>query len=564
MDYGIFDFLKLIGSLGVFLYGMKLMSEALQKVAGDKMRHILAAMTSNRVKGVITGLLITTIIQSSSATTVMVVSFVNAGLLNLVESIGVIMGSNVGTTVTAWLISILGFKISMAEVSLPLIGLCLPLLFSNKRSRKSWGELIIGFGLLFIGLEFLKNSMPNLNENPEIFTFLQNYTDMGYGSYILFMLIGTALTILIQSSSATMALTLVMCANGWISYDIAASMVLGENIGTTITANLAAMVANTTAKRAAFAHFLFNVFGVTWVLAIFPVFLKWIEELSVFVGIGDPSTNIEAVPMSLSLFHTVFNVSNVLLLIWFTKLIARLVTKIIPTRESNEDVFKLKHIKIGLLSTPDASLFQAKQEIALYGKNTRDMFQQVAASLNMTSKDFEKQFDKLVKLEDESDKIEVEIADYLTKVSESKLSTENSQRIRAMFKIVSEIESIADSSLNVAKAMLRKIEQNQTFTEDLNHKLKSMFALVDETLGVMCDNLTMEYKEVNAKKAYELEHAINDYRTILKQEHLIAIEEKRYNYPTGILYTDMFSECEKIGDYAINVTQAIKEIGTDN
>ena len=564
MDYGIFDFLKLIGSLGVFLYGMKLMSEALQKVAGDKMRHILAAMTSNRVKGVITGLLITTIIQSSSATTVMVVSFVNAGLLNLVESIGVIMGSNVGTTVTAWLISSLGFKISMAEVSLPLIGLFLPLLFSNKRSRKSWGELIIGFGLLFIGLEFLKNSMPNLNENPEIFTFLQNYTDMGYGSYILFMLIGTALTILIQSSSATMALTLVMCANGWISYDIAASMVLGENIGTTITANLAAMVANTTAKRAAFAHFLFNVFGVTWVLAIFPVFLKWIEELSVFVGIGDPSTNIEAVPMSLSLFHTVFNVSNVLLLIWFTKLIARLVTKIIPTRESNEDVFKLKHIKIGLLSTPDASLFQAKQEIALYGKNTRDMFQQVAASLNMTSKDFEKQFDKLVKLEDESDKIEVEIADYLTKVSESKLSTENSQRIRAMFKIVSEIESIADSSLNVAKAMLRKIEQNQTFTEDLDHKLKSMFALVDETLGVMCDNLTMEYKEVNAKKAYELEHAINDYRTILKQEHLIAIEEKRYNYPTGILYTDMFSECEKIGDYAINVTQAIKEIGTDN
>lgn len=564
MDYGIFDFLKLIGSLGVFLYGMKLMSEALQKVAGDKMRHILAAMTSNRVKGVITGLLITTIIQSSSATTVMVVSFVNAGLLNLVESIGVIMGSNVGTTVTAWLISILGFKISMAEVSLPLIGLCLPLLFSNKRSRKSWGELIIGFGLLFIGLEFLKNSMPYLNENPEIFTFLQNYTDMGYGSYILFMLIGTALTILIQSSSATMALTLVMCANGWISYDIAASMVLGENIGTTITANLAAMVANTTAKRAAFAHFLFNVFGVTWVLAIFPVFLKWIEELSVFVGIGDPSTNIEAVPMSLSLFHTVFNVSNVLLLIWFTKLIARLVTKIIPTRESNEDVFKLKHIKIGLLSTPDASLFQAKQEIALYGKNTRDMFQQVAASLNMTSKDFEKQFDKLVKLEDESDKIEVEIADYLTKVSESKLSTENSQRIRAMFKIVSEIESIADSSLNVAKAMLRKIEQNQTFTEDLDHKLKSMFALVDETLGVMCDNLTMEYKEVNAKKAHELEYAINDYRTILKQEHLIAIEEKRYNYPTGILYTDMFSECEKIGDYAINVTQAIKEIGTDN
>lgn len=561
MDYGLFDFLKLIGSLGVFLFGMKLMSEALQKVAGSRMRHILSAMTSNRVKGVITGILITAIIQSSSATTVMVVSFVNAGLLSLIESIGVIMGANVGTTVTAWLISILGFKVSMAEISLPMIGLCLPLLFSGKRSRKSWGELIIGFGLLFIGLEFLKNSMPNLNDNPEIFTFLQEYTDMGYASYFLFMLIGTALTILIQSSSATMALTLVMCANGWISYDIAASMVLGENIGTTVTANLAAMVANTTAKRAALAHFVFNVFGVIWVLSIFPVFLNWIEKLSVFLGIGNPATNIEAVPMALSLFHTAFNIANLLILIWFTKLIAHLVSKLIPMRESNEDAFTLKHIKIGLLSTPDASLFQAKEEITLYGNNTRDMFHKVTECLNLSAKDFEKPFENLIRLEDESDNVEIEIANYLTKVSESKLSTENSQRIRAMFKIVSDIESIADSSLNVAKAINRRNEQNVVFPEELTNKLKHMFALVEETLNTMCLNLAMEYKAVNAKKAYELERSINDYRTILKQEHLIAIEEKRYDYPTGILYNDMFSECEKIGDYAINVTQAIKEIG---
>lgn len=561
MDYGLFDFLKLIGSLGVFLFGMKLMSEALQKVAGSRMRHILSAMTSNRVKGVITGILITAIIQSSSATTVMVVSFVNAGLLSLIESIGVIMGANVGTTVTAWLISILGFKVSMAEISLPMIGLCLPLLFSGKRSRKSWGELIIGFGLLFIGLEFLKNSMPNLNDNPEIFTFLQEYTDMGYASYFLFMLIGTALTILIQSSSATMALTLVMCANGWISYDIAASMVLGENIGTTVTANLAAMVANTTAKRAALAHFVFNVFGVIWVLSIFPVFLNWIEKLSVFLGIGNPATDIEAVPMALSLFHTAFNIANLLILIWFTKLIARLVSKLIPMRESNEDAFTLKHIKIGLLSTPDASLFQAKEEITLYGNNTRDMFHKVTECLNLSAKDFEKPFENLIRLEDESDNVEIEIANYLTKVSESKLSTENSQRIRAMFKIVSDIESIADSSLNVAKAINRRNEQNVVFPEELTNKLKHMFALVEETLNTMCLNLAMEYKAVNAKKAYELERSINDYRTILKQEHLIAIEEKRYDYPTGILYNDMFSECEKIGDYAINVTQAIKEIG---
>lgn len=561
MEYGLFDFLKLIGSLGVFLYGMKLMSEALQKVAGERMRHILSAMTSNRVKGVVTGMLITAIIQSSSATTVMVVSFVNAGLLNLMESIGVIMGANVGTTVTAWLISILGFKVSMAEISLPMIGLCLPLLFSNKRSRKNWGELIIGFGLLFIGLEFLKNAMPNLDENPEIFTFLQEYADMGYASYILFMLIGTGLTILIQSSSATMALTLVMCANGWINFEIAASMVLGENIGTTVTANLAAMVANTTAKRAAFAHFLFNVFGVIWVLAIFPLFLHWMEMLSVAMGIGNPMTNVEAVPMALSLFHTIFNVANVFILIWFTKLIAHFATKLIPNSDSGEDAFTLKHIKIGLLSTPDTSLFQAKQEILLYGKNTKDMFHQVTECLELPNKEFEKKFPYLVKLEDESDNVEVEIANYLTKVSESKMTTENSQRIRAMFKIVSEIESIADSSLNVAKAINRRNDQNVVFPEELTNKLKHMFALIEDTLGVMCTNLNAEYKEVNAKKAYELEQAVNDYRTILKQEHLIAIEEKRYDYSTGILYNDMFSECEKIGDYAINVTQAIKEIG---
>lgn len=561
MEYGLFDFLKLIGSLGVFLYGMKLMSEALQKVAGERMRHILSAMTSNRVKGVITGILITAIIQSSSATTVMVVSFVNAGLLSLVESIGVIMGANVGTTVTAWLISILGFKVSMAEISLSMIGLCLPLLFSNKRSRKNWGELIIGFGLLFIGLEFLKNSMPNLDENPEMFTFLQEYADMGYASYILFMLIGTVLTILIQSSSATMALTLVMCANGWINFEIAASMVLGENIGTTVTANLAAMVANSTAKRAAFAHFLFNVFGVIWVLSIFPLFLGWIEALSVAMGIGNPETSVEAVPMALSLFHTAFNISNVLILIWFTKLIARFATKIIPAQETGNDAFKLKHIKIGLLSTPDTSLFQAKQEIILYGKNTKDMFHQVTECLELPSKDFEKKFENLVKMEDESDNVEVEIANYLTKVSESKMTTENSQRIRAMFKVVSEIESIADSSLNLAKAINRRNDQNVIFPEELTNKLKHMFALVEDTLTTMCNNLNQEYKEVTAKKAYELEQAINDYRTILKQEHLIAIEEKRYDYPTGILYNDMFSECEKIGDYAINVTQAIKEIG---
>lgn len=563
MNYSIWDFLQLIGSLGVFLYGMKLMSEALQKVAGNKMRKILAAMTSNRVKGVVTGLLITAIIQSSSATTVMVVSFVNAGLLDLVSAIGVIMGANVGTTFTAWLISILGFQVSMGDLSLILIGAGVPLLFSRKRIRKSWGEFIIGFGLLFIGLEFLQQHMPKINENPELLRFLRNYTDLGYGSYLIFLLIGTFLTVIIQSSSATMALTLVMCANGWIGFDIAASMVLGENIGTTITANLAATVANTAAKRAAFAHFLFNMFGVCWVMALFPLFLKGVGALSVELGIGDPFTDTQSVPVALSLFHTCFNVANVLILIWFTKSLAHIVTRIVKPKESAEDAFTLKHIKIGLLSTPEASLFQAKQEIVQYAQNTQDMYRQVVECLHMPSREFETKFEKIDKLEDESDVVEVEIADYLTKVSESKLSTENTQRIRAMFRVVSEIESIADSSLILAKAIARRNEQGIVFPENIDEKLQHMMAIVDESLTVMCGNLSQDYPNVKAKKAYEVEQTINDYRTILQQEHLTAIEEKEYDYATGIIYSDIFSECEKIGDHAINVTEAIKEISSN-
>ena len=563
MNYSIWDFLQLIGSLGVFLYGMKLMSEALQKVAGNKMRKILAAMTSNRVKGVVTGLLITAIIQSSSATTVMVVSFVNAGLLDLVSAIGVIMGANVGTTFTAWLISILGFQVSMGDLSLILIGAGVPLLFSRKRIRKSWGEFIIGFGLLFIGLEFLQQHMPKINENPELLRFLRNYTDLGYGSYLIFLLIGTFLTVIIQSSSATMALTLVMCANGWIGFDIAASMVLGENIGTTITANMAATVANTAAKRAAFAHFLFNMFGVCWVMALFPLFLKGVGALSVELGIGDPFTDTQSVPVALSLFHTCFNVANVLILIWFTKSLAHIVTRIVKPKESAEDAFTLKHIKIGLLSTPEASLFQAKQEIVQYAQNTQDMYRQVVECLHMPSREFETKFEKIDKLEDESDVVEVEIADYLTKVSESKLSTENTQRIRAMFRVVSEIESIADSSLILAKAIARRNEQGIVFPENIDEKLQHMMAIVDESLTVMCGNLSQDYPNVKAKKAYEVEQTINDYRTILQQEHLTAIEEKKYDYATGIIYSDIFSECEKIGDHAINVTEAIKEISSN-
>lgn len=587
MDYGIFELLKLIGSLGVFLYGMKLMSESLQKLAGNKMRQILTAMTSNRITGVLTGIFITALIQSSSATTVMVVSFVNAGLLDLVGSIGVILGANVGTTVTSWLVAGLGLgKFSMSDLALPIIGCTLPLLFSKKRSRKNWGEMFIGFGLLFLALRFLQETMPtDIHDFPGVGEFIQKISFLGFRSWIIFLLIGAVLTTIFQSSSATVALTLVICSKGWIGYEDAAAMIMGENIGTTITANIAAAVANVQAKRAALAHFIINVFGVVWLFAIFPPFLHFIGDLSVSLHISrynpvysdprlleqafSPEARIgvlasinAAMPLVLSLFNTLAKGINVAILIWFTKFLAKFVSRIIPPK-TGEDAFKLKHIKIGLLSTPDASLFQAKQEISLYGQNTLEMYHKMIQGFDMPRSEYEKTFDQLQQMEDESDQVEVEIADYLTKVSESKLSTENSQRVRAMFKIVSEVESVADSILNIAKAINRRNEQNVTFPEELSNKLKHMFALVDESIVVMCSNLNIEYTQVNAKKAYELEKAINDYRTILKQEHLMAVEEKRYDYTMGIIYSDMFSESEKIGDYTINVTQAIKEIGHD-
>ena len=585
MDYDIFELLKLIGSLGVFLYGMKLMSESLQKLAGNKMRQILTAMTSNRITGVLTGIFITALIQSSSATTVMVVSFVNAGLLDLVGSIGVILGANVGTTVTSWLVAGLGLgEFSMSDLALPIIGCTLPLLFSKKRSRKNWGEMFIGFGLLFLALRFLQESMPtNLHDYPGVGDFIQKISNLGFRSWMIFLLIGAVLTTLFQSSSATVALTLVICSKGWIGYEDAAAMIMGENIGTTITANLAAAVANVQAKRAALAHFIINVFGVIWLFAIFTPFLHFIGDLSVALHLsrynpiysnphllneafspearaGVLASINAAMPLVLSLFNTLAKGINVTILIWFTKLLAKIVSRLIPPK-AGEDSFKLKHIKIGMLSTPDASLFQAKQEISLYGQNTLEMYHKMVQAFHLPAGEYEKEFEKLQQLEDESDRVEVEIADYLTKVSESKLSTENSQRVRAMFKIVSEIESVADSVLNVAKAIYRRNEQNISFPEELSNKLQHMFSLVDESIVIMCSNLNMEYTQGNAKKAYEIEQAINDYRTILKQEHLLAVEEKRYDYSLGIIYSDMFSECEKIGDYTINVTQAIKEIG---
>ena len=561
MNYGLLDFLTLVGSLGLFLFGMKMMSESLQKVAGDKMRNILAAMTSNRFKGILTGMLVTMVVQSSSATTVMVVSFVNAGLLNLVQSIGVIMGANIGTTFTAWLISLLGFKFQISALALPLIGLSFPLLFSKNKRRQSWGELVIGFSLLFMGLDFLKESVPNIGENPEILSFLSSYTNLGMGSVAIFIVIGTLLTVVIQSSSATMALTLVMCNQGWISYELAAAMVLGENIGTTITANIAAAVANVSAKRAARAHLIFNIFGVIWMFFIFKWYIGTIASTLIDMGAIDPFQNPEGVPIALSVFHSSFNLINTFLLVWFTPQIVKVVTKLIPTKEMEEEEFRLKHIGIGIMSTAELSLLQAKKEIVIYSKRTTKMFGFVRELFKETNdKNFQQTFERIAKYEDISDRVEVEIATYLNKVSSHDLSEESSKRLQAMFKIISDIESISDCNYNLARTFRRKKEANIWFNQEVRDNLNKMFDLVEESLQIMNANLEVGYTGINLGPAYEIEERINQYRNGLKEEHIKNVEGNKYKYQAGVIYNDLFSEAEKLADYAINVSEDVAEI----
>ena len=559
MEYGIIEVLTLLGSLGIFLFGMKLMSESLQKVAGEKMRSILAAMTSNRAKGIFTGFLITAVIQSSSATTVMVVSFVNAGLLSLIESVGVIMGANIGTTVTAWLISILGFKVKMSAIAIPLIGLGFPLLFSKNTKRKAWGELIIGFSLLFIGLQYLKEAVPDIKSHPEILNFLGDYINMGYFSLIIFLIIGSLLTVIIQSSSATMALTLVLCFNGLIPFEMAAAMVLGENIGTTITANLAALVANVSAKRAARAHFIFNTFGVVWILILFYPFLEMINWLVLEIGLDSPYSNSASIPIALSIFHTGFNITNVLALNWFAPLIVKIVEKMVPDKDTDEE-FRLKYINVGTVSTSELSILQAGSEIEVYGERIINMFDFVKSLFTTENeKKFDKLYKKIEKYEDISDRMEIEIANYLTKVSESELSANSSRRIRAMFELIDDVESIADSCFNLAKVIYRKREGKIEFSDDITENIQNMFDLVDKALKEMQKNLSAEYSDIDSSKALKIEGEINNYRNQLREEHLLNVKAGKYKYKTGVIYNELFSTAEKLADYIVNVTEAIQE-----
>ncbi|GAB4286163.1 MAG: Na/Pi cotransporter family protein [Marinilabiliales bacterium] len=572
MNYGVLDVLTLIGSLGLFLFGMKKMSDSLQHVAGDGMRRILGKMTSNRIKGVFTGFFVTTAIQSSSATTVMVVSFVNAGLLSLLGAIGVIMGANIGTTVTAWIVSLLGFKISINVFVLPLIAFSFPFLFSKKDKLHAWGELIIGFSILFIGLDFLKKSVPDIHSNPEIFEFLSNYSNMGFWSVLIFMGIGTMLTVVIQSSSATMALTLVMCSYGWISYENAAAMVLGENIGTTITANLAAIVANVSAKRAARAHFIFNVIGVIWMLFVFKYFLMAIDEIfikgnnriSVFADITTldevQKTKLnENLPIALSIFHTSFNIVNTALLIGFAPLIEKLTIKMVRSRKKEK--FRLKHIGAGYYSTGEIELVQAKKEIERYAQRSKTMFGYVKQLINETDDDrFDILSEKIEKYEKIGDNMEIEISDYLAKIFEDELSLHASARVRAMLKIIDNIESIFDACHNISRSLKRKKQSNIWFTQEIRDSLNKMTALIDLALDEMIKNLEGEYDQIYIDRAYEIEKKINDMRDKLKDYNTQAIKDKKYKVNAGVVFTEIFSYCETMGDHIINVNEAIETV----
>ena len=549
------NLLSLVGSLGLFLYGMKIMSEGLQKFAGDRLRNILAAMTKNRVMGVFTGILITALIQSSSATTVMVVSFVNAGLMTLAQSIGVIMGANVGTTVTAWVISAIGFKVNIALFALPLLAVGLPMIFSGKSSRKSVGEFIFGFSFLFMGLAYLQTSAEAMNMGEWVANGLAHFgSESSFLTILVFVIVGALVTMVVQASAATMAITLMlfdMHIPGF-GFEQAAALAMGQNIGTTITANLAALTANTQARRAAMAHLLFNVFGVVVVLIFFKPFCNatsWFVTDVMHQEANDL--------FKLSMFHTAFNVFNVLLLIWFVKAIERIVCVILPMKESEEE-YRLRFISRGLLSTAELSILEARKEIHLFAERTRRMFGMVRDLLHTVKDDeFNTLFSRIEKYENISDSMELEIANYLNKVSEGRLSSESKLQIRSMLREVTEIESIGDSCYNLARTISRRRQTNQDFTERQYEHIHSMMKLTDEALVQMIQVVERdENVTADANKSFNLENEINNYRNQLKNQNIVDVNNKEYDYQMGVYYMDIIAECEKFGDYVVNVVEA--------
>ena len=569
---GILQIFTLLGAMGMFLYGMNLMSSGLQKAAGDRLRGFLSAMTSNPFKRVLTGVGITALIQSSSATTVMVVSFVNAGLLTLVQAIGVIMGANIGTTITAWMVSLLGFKADISILAVPLM--LLGFLFSNskKNQHKNIGELIVGFSLLFLGLSFMKESVPDLKQTPEVLEFVRQWSGYGFWSVLIFLGVGTVLTLILQSSSATMAITLIMLSMGWIPFPMACAMVLGENIGTTITANIAASVGNPSAKRAALSHTIFNVFGVIWALALFRPFLGLVGKIIELLGFPNPAAAGFAVEnpdgadgtaalYGLSMLHTLFNLINTLILVWVTELIAKVVTKLVKEPENKEEkAFRLKYIEAGPLATPELATEQAFKEIIHFARISKNGLGYARAAINETDADkFEELRAKLVKYEEISDRIEYEIATFLNAVSAQEISERTSYMIKAMYKIIGELESLGDSGESISRILSRRNVHNKSFDSETIKKLNAMVDLVENTYDVMIENLTLAFdgKLEEISNAYAAEDRINNLRNNLRDEEIESIESDRKNYQTSVYYMDIVSEFETMGDFMINISQTL-------
>ncbi len=560
---GIFSILSIIGALGFFIYGMKVMSEGIQKAAGDKLRVILKAITSNRISGIFTGFLTTSIIQSSSATTVMIVSFVNAGLLTLRQAIGVIMGANIGTTMTAWLLVLLGFsKFSLAAYSLPLLAIGVPLLFVSKNQLKSFGEFLIGFALLFMGLSALKGEVTvlHLEENEAFISFITSLGEGGYGAILLFVLIGTILTVIVQSSSAAMALTLIFVAEG-LPLEFAAAIVLGENIGTTITANLAAMIGNVHSKRAARAHLLFNIFGVVWMLILFFPFVNWVsgitEGVMNFLGLTI-ETEEELNLRTLALFHTFFNIINTVILVWFVKFIERVVIKFTPSKTEEDEEFKLEYISSSMMLTPEMSILEARKEVAKFGDITGRMNNFLRTAINTgEKKKKQKMYDKIQKYEEITDKVEIEISNYLGKASQQEMSEDTSIQLHAMLNVVTDLERIGDVFYQISKSLEKKQSDKVWFTPDQREGINKLIDLIEKAFKVMNANLNLEYKKVSMDEAIALEKEINKTRNKLRKKHLKNVGSEEAHLEASLIYSTIFSSLERVGDHIINVSEAL-------
>ena len=556
MDYIITTF-NILGALGVFLFGMKVMSEGIQKTAGNRLRNILTYMTQNRFAGVLTGFLTTCFVQSSSATTVMVISFVNGGLLTLTQSIGVIMGANIGTTITGWLIAILGFKFKISTIALPSIAIGLPLIFSKITKRKNLGEIFVGFGLLFLGLKFLKESVPNIENNPEVLEFLKGYTELGLISILIFIFVGVLLTIIVQSSSAAMTITITMAFKGWIDFPTAAALVLGENIGTTITAYLASLGGNYHAKRAARAHMIFNVLGVVWMLCAFTIFIPFVD----YIVPGDPSDP-NNVPVHLSMFHTLFNIINVLLLIWFVPQIASIVKKMVePTdTEKEEDEYTLEYFSTGVQPVPEIAIIEVKKEIT----KMTTVITKMLTSFYETFKNktnVQKALNEAKKLETKSDQMQEQISIYLAECTKHELSLGSSKEASAMIRITNELESIGDSSLNLF-IQIERLNKDLHFDDSMNKEITEFYNLVMEFIKWNNSFITNNIKAMTSEdlnKSIKYEDNIDDMRNKLMDSSRNRLP-KNTNSKSELLFMDIVKHLEHIGDFSLNISQALEQI----